>query len=286
MTGFNTGGGGGGGRGAYVYAGGSLLIAAGGEGGAGNSNASGGAGGKTGEDGGEPEPLEAKNAGGGASLSEAGTSVGGCCGGGSGRGGDGRSFNASGAGGGGGGHYGGGGGFEDSGGGGGSDFVGAGGADTIYDDGGGGVGEQWQAAGSVSFTYARVQPAVSLVPSSVAPTVGAAVLYIATLSPATYTGTVRFEDAGNPIAGCEAVAVSGAQASCTATYDAVGSHRVTASFLANAEEVFLSSARSAAALVDVVAIETPPNEPPAPILRLPDRKRPQRKRRTAHLRLL
>jgi hypothetical protein len=76
-------------------------------------------------------------------------------------------------------------------------------------------------------------------------TVGQSVTYTATVSPAAATGTVAFDDAGTPIAGCTAQTMSSGIATCTvAGYPRWSSHKTTAaysgdsSYLASVSSVF------------------------------------------------
>ena len=60
---------------------------------------------------------------------------------------------------------------------------------------------------------------------------GASATYTATVSPIPTGGTVAFTDAGTTIPGCGALAVDGGgQATCAATYPAVGSHSIVAAY--------------------------------------------------------
>jgi hypothetical protein len=59
-------------------------------------------------------------------------------------------------------------------------------------------------------------------------TVGQAVTYTATVSVAAVTGTVSFDEAGTPIAGCTAQPVSSSTASCTVVDPAAGGYWITA----------------------------------------------------------
>jgi hypothetical protein len=61
--------------------------------------------------------------------------------------------------------------------------------------------------------------------------VGQSVTYLATMSPATATGTVAFDEAGTPIVGCAAQPVSSGTARCTTTgYPSWSSYAVTAAY--------------------------------------------------------
>jgi outer membrane protein assembly factor BamB len=57
-----------------------------------------------------------------------------------------------------------------------------------------------------------------------------AVTYTATVSPSPDGGTVRFSDNGQGIPGCSAVALSGAQATCTTSYRYANLHRILATY--------------------------------------------------------
>jgi hypothetical protein len=61
------------------------------------------------------------------------------------------------------------------------------------------------------------------------PSVGQAVTYTATVSPAPDGGTVNFTDGGASI-GCDAVAVTNGTATCQQTYTAIGSHSISAAY--------------------------------------------------------
>jgi hypothetical protein len=70
---------------------------------------------------------------------------------------------------------------------------------------------------------------MTTVSSSVDPsTVGQSVTYTAMVSPVVATGTVAFEEAGTPIAGCSEQPVSSGAATCTATGLGAGGHWITA----------------------------------------------------------
>jgi enoyl-[acyl-carrier-protein] reductase (NADH) len=80
--------------------------------------------------------------------------------------------------------------------------------------------------------------------SSVNPSaLGQAVTYTATVHPTGATGTVAFQDAGTPIAGCTTQTVSASTATCTVTgYAAAGSNTITATYSGNANDTSSMSA--------------------------------------------
>jgi Bacterial Ig-like domain (group 3) len=61
-------------------------------------------------------------------------------------------------------------------------------------------------------------------------TVGAAVTFIATVSPAPAGGTVAFSDGGSLISGCAAKPVVGGQATCVETFPIASSHSIVAEY--------------------------------------------------------
>jgi hypothetical protein len=74
-------------------------------------------------------------------------------------------------------------------------------------------------------------PTTTTVSSSVNPSVTIqGVTYTATITPAPGTGTVSFTDNGSPIAGCSAVPVSGAAATCSVPPLTAGGHNIVATF--------------------------------------------------------
>jgi Putative Ig domain len=92
-------------------------------------------------------------------------------------------------------------------------------------------------AGEEGFTSSQAQttpiavPTTTTVTSSANPSVvGQAVTYTATISPAPDGGAVTFTDNGTTIAGCSAVPVSGATATCQATPGSTGAHNIVAAF--------------------------------------------------------
>ncbi len=91
---------------------------------------------------------------------------------------------------------------------------------------------------------ASVTTTATGVSSSVNPSaVGQAVTYTASVSPVPDGGTVTFTDGGTPITTCEAIVVDGSgNAQCSATYAAVGSHPIVATY--NGDAAFSGSASS------------------------------------------
>ncbi len=60
---------------------------------------------------------------------------------------------------------------------------------------------------------------------------GQPVTYTATVSPGAATGTVAFDEAGTPIAGCAAQTISSGNATCTVSdYTTAGAHSITATY--------------------------------------------------------
>lgn len=99
-------------------------------------------------------------------------------------------------------------------------------------------------SGSTSVSVAA-PPTATTTTVSVAPstaTVGTAVTVHATIDPDPRGGTVAFTDGATTIAGCGAVAVIEATASCTTSSLAIGSHTVTATFTGSTG--FLASSSS------------------------------------------
>jgi len=98
-------------------------------------------------------------------------------------------------------------------------------------------------------------PTTTTVTSSQNPqAVGQAVHYTATVAPTPNGGTVAFSDAGTPITGCAAVAVSGGTATCTVTYSSAATHTVTATYEGNSE---FQSSVSAGLTQAVTAVPVP-----------------------------
>jgi len=72
-------------------------------------------------------------------------------------------------------------------------------------------------------------PSTTTLASSLNPsTVGQAVTYTATVSPATVTGTVEFKHGGEPITGCTAQTVNSGSATCTTAGIGADTHSITA----------------------------------------------------------
>ena len=66
---------------------------------------------------------------------------------------------------------------------------------------------------------------------------GEQVTFTATVTPTSAGGTVAFTDADSPIAGCAAVPLAGAgQASCQATYSAIGTHTIAALYSGDGDD--------------------------------------------------
>ncbi len=76
----------------------------------------------------------------------------------------------------------------------------------------------------------KLATTTTLVSSLNPSTVGQAVTYTATVSPATATGTIEFKDAGTTITGCGTQTVSTGRATCTVSNPTTGSHWITASY--------------------------------------------------------
>jgi hypothetical protein len=88
--------------------------------------------------------------------------------------------------------------------------------------------------------------------------VGQPVTYTATVSPTPTGGTVAFTDNGLPIAGCTAVSVSGASASCEDTPGTTGANNIVATYSGSGN--FLGSASPI--LTQVVTAPPPPPQIP------------------------
>ena len=95
----------------------------------------------------------------------------------------------------------------------------------------------------------------SLTSSASTVTTGQQVTYTATVTGSAGTGTVYFSDSGAEIAGCEAVSLTGGQATCQQTYADVSSHSIVATYSGDAS----SAGSSSAAVSETV------NEVPAPV---------------------
>ena len=144
---------------------------------------------------------------------------------------------------------------SDGGGGGGGYFGGGGGGDGVSNGGGGGAGSSfWVAAAiapSMTEDTTRVPQiviteaaatATALATSENPSLAGGLVTYTATVSPAPDAGTVEFRDGSATIAGCGSQPVDPVtgEAVCAVTYDAGGTHTVTA--LYNGDAAFVPSA--------------------------------------------
>jgi len=106
-------------------------------------------------------------------------------------------------------------------------------------------------------TPAKANSAIGLVSSANPATVGDSVTFTATVSGAagTPTGTVSFLDGASPIAGCASLVLVSANASCTTSALAQGSHAVTAQYSGDA-------AYNAASKVLTQTVNAPPPPPP------------------------
>ena len=94
---------------------------------------------------------------------------------------------------------------------------------------------QGSASSPLSQSVTPAPTATGLASSADPAAVGNQVTYTGTVTPAPDGGTIAFTDAGTAIAGCDAVAVSGnGTATCQATYAAIGSHPVTATYSGDA----------------------------------------------------
>jgi Bacterial Ig-like domain (group 3)/Glycine rich protein len=104
--------------------------------------------------------------------------------------------------------------------------------------------------GSLTQTVNKITTTTALASSANPSIIGGQVTYTATVSPAPDGGTVAFTDGGSTIAGCGAVAVSSTgTATCPVTYNAVGSHTITAAYSGDATY----AASTSAALTQQVA---------------------------------
>jgi hypothetical protein len=103
-------------------------------------------------------------------------------------------------------------------------------------------------------------PTTTTLSSSLNPsTVGQAVTYTATVSPATATGTVGFKEEGTSITGCTAQTISSGTATCTVTgYPSWGSYNITAAY--SGASNYLKSTSSAS----TQRVEPPPVGPVGP----------------------
>ncbi len=86
---------------------------------------------------------------------------------------------------------------------------------------------------SNAVAYTFMFPTTTSLASSANPSIiGQSVTYTATVSPVPDGGTVAFSDNGSPISACQSQPVNTAtgQATCTVTYNVVGSHSLTATY--------------------------------------------------------
>jgi uncharacterized protein YjbI with pentapeptide repeats len=84
---------------------------------------------------------------------------------------------------------------------------------------------------SGTFLVTVLQPTNTSLSSSTNPSlIGQQATYTATVSPPPTAGTVAFTDSGSPIAGCSAVPLSGASASCSTTPGTAGAHNIAATY--------------------------------------------------------
>jgi hypothetical protein len=118
-------------------------------------------------------------------------------------------------------------------------------------------------ATSTSPTLTQVihgDPTTVTLSSSLNPsTVGQAVTYTATVSPATATGTIEFQEAGTALTGCSAQTVNSGKATCSvAGYANWGSYNVTATY--SGASNYLSSTSS----TSTQTVEPPPVGPVGP----------------------
>jgi len=109
-------------------------------------------------------------------------------------------------------------------------------------------------SGSLTQTVNKIATTTAVTSSANPSIIGAQVTYTATVTPAsgtgTPTGTVTFSDGSTQITGCKAVTVSSSgTATCTVTYNAVGSHTITAAYSGDATY----AASTSAALTQQVA---------------------------------
>jgi len=102
---------------------------------------------------------------------------------------------------------------------------------------------------------AAVTQTTTSLASSVNPVVvGQSVAYTATVSPTPTGGSVLFTDNGSTVPGCASVPLSGANASCTATYASAASHNVLATYSG-----FSNFAGSASPALTELVTQTPCN---------------------------
>ncbi len=99
------------------------------------------------------------------------------------------------------------------------------------------------ASSLLSQVVSRASTSTTLRSSANPSMVGQPVIYTATVSRAAATGTVAFEEAGTPIAGCTAQPVGSATATCTLSgYSTAGEHAITATYSGDGN--YLASASS------------------------------------------
>jgi uncharacterized protein YjbI with pentapeptide repeats len=94
------------------------------------------------------------------------------------------------------------------------------------------------AAGTFTVTVNPLPTTTSLTSSTNPSLVGQQVTYTASVSPTPNGGTVDFSDEGTNIAGCEAVPLSGASASCSTTPSIIGAQTVVAVYGGSADFAF------------------------------------------------
>ena len=86
---------------------------------------------------------------------------------------------------------------------------------------------------SVSLPVALTPSSVSVIANTPTAALGQSISFTATVNPGGAVGTVGFYDSGAVIAGCEAVAVAGATATCNTSALAVGVHSIAAGYSGN-----------------------------------------------------
>lgn len=106
-------------------------------------------------------------------------------------------------------------------------------SDTVTVTAGAGGAAPSLPATSVALSIAQAASTVAVTPSANPVSVGATVTYTAAVSGSlpgagALTGTVAFEDGGNPIPGCTSQPLSGGSATCAVHYTTGGYHTVTA----------------------------------------------------------
>jgi CSLREA domain-containing protein len=108
----------------------------------------------------------------------------------------------------------------------------------------------------------RTPTTTTLISSANPSTAGQQVTYTATVSPAPTGGTVSFTEASTALPGCNAVPLSGGQASCSATYSAAGSHTITAAYSGDPSHDGSSSLGLSQVVQPVAGGEPPKTSPP------------------------